>query len=63
MFTLLLWYHKPMDKKERKQLEKAFWQQLRADLKNMPGDKKMAILYILAFLSVISAIAAVIWLG
>ncbi|MGN0962225.1 MAG: hypothetical protein ACI4PP_01455 [Clostridia bacterium] len=52
-----------MDKKERQQLEKDFMEQLREDLKNMPSDKRMAILYILAFLSVISAIAAVIWLG
>lgn len=51
-----------MDKKEREQLEKDFLKHLKESLNELSGDKKMTIFYILAFLSVISAIAAVLWL-
>lgn len=63
MFSAGIWYDSYMDKNERKQLEKEFIRHLKEDLKNASREKWMAIIYLLAFLSMISAIAAVIWLG
>ena len=57
-----LWYDKIMKKETRKQLEKDFMENLKAEMKNAPKDKVMAIVYLLAFLSAISAIAALLYL-
>ena len=57
-----MWYDKIMKKETRKQLEKDFMENLKAEMKNAPKDKIMAIVYLLAFLSAISAIAALLYL-
>lgn len=57
-----LWYDKIMKKETRKQLEKDFVENLKAEMRNAPKDKVMAIVYLLAFLSAISAIAALLYL-
>ena len=51
-----------MDKNERKALEEAFFKQLKTELKTASKEKWLAVVSVLAFLSVISAIAFLLWL-
>jgi hypothetical protein len=51
-----------MDKEQRRELLRSFLRNLRDELGRFPREKWLAVVYLLAFLSVLSAIAALIWL-
>lgn len=51
-----------MKKEERKELEREFWKNFRENIGDAPKDKIIAVVSVLAFLSVLSAIAALVWL-
>ncbi len=51
-----------MDKRERQELMRSFWQHFKNNLSDRSRDKWLAVVFILAFLSVLSAIAALLWL-
>ena len=51
-----------MDKKERQELIRSFWRHFKENLSGHSRDKWLTVIFILAFLSVLSAIAALLWL-
>ena len=51
-----------MNKTERQELIRSFWRHFKKNLSDRSRDKWLAVIFILAFLSVLSAIAALLWL-